>query len=74
MGSMLLVETNLVHVDVYSFYHFIQYCLIMHSLTAIAIRNCRPLGQSPHAIDVDSAVNAASSSYKVQHRSRGQLL
>jgi len=37
-------------------FHFIQYCLIMHSLTAIAIRICRPLGQSPHAIDVESAV------------------
>ena len=37
-------------------FHFIQYCLIMHSLTAIAIRICRPLGQSPHANDVVSAV------------------
>ena len=47
---------SLVCVNVSSFYHFIQYCLIMHSLTAIAIRICRPLGQSPHAIDVVSAV------------------
>ena len=56
ISSVLSIEADLVHVDMNSFYHLFQYCLLRHSLTAMAILIRRPAGHSVNANDVDSAV------------------